>query len=125
MIPMVTSPILYEIPLLLEETKLAELLMERLELEPRQKPDWSEWESLVAEVQRPKPIINIALVGKYVELHDAYISVREALKHAALANGVELNLYWVHSTDLEKDEGWKSSNRWTVLLSRVDSAAGN
>ncbi len=104
-IPMVTSPILYEIPLLLEETKLAELLMERLELEPRQKPDWSEWESLVAEVQRPKPIINIALVGKYVELHDAYISVREALKHAALANGVELNLYWVHSTDLEKDEG--------------------
>ncbi len=104
-IPMVTTPILYEIPLLLEETKLAELLLERLELEPRQKPEWSEWKSLVAEVQRPKPIINIALVGKYVELHDAYISVREALKHAALANGVELNLYWVHSTDLEKDEG--------------------
>jgi CTP synthase len=104
-IPMVTSPILYEIPLLLEETKLAELLLERLELEPRQKPEWSEWKALVAEVQRPKPIINIALVGKYVELHDAYISVREALKHAALANGAELNLYWVHSTDLEKDEG--------------------
>ena len=104
-IPMVTSPILYEIPLLLEETKLAELLLERLELKPRLTPDWTEWKALVAEVKRPKPIINIALVGKYVELHDAYISVREALKHAALAHGVELNLYWVHSTDLEKDEG--------------------
>ena len=104
-IPMVTTPILYEIPLLLEETKLAEILLERLELEPRQEPNWTAWKALVAEVQQPKPIINIALVGKYVELHDAYISVREALKHAALANGVELNLYWVHSTDLEKDEG--------------------
>jgi CTP synthase len=104
-IPMVTSPVLYEIPLLLEETQLAELLLEKLELEPRKTPDWTEWKALVADVQRPKPIVNIALVGKYVELHDAYISVREALKHAALANGVELNLYWVHSTDLEKEEG--------------------
>jgi CTP synthase len=104
-IPMVTSPVLYEIPLLLEETQLAELLLEKLELEPRKTPDWTEWKALVADVQRPKPIVNIALVGKYVELHDAYISVREALKHAALANGVELNLYWVHSTDLEKEDG--------------------
>jgi CTP synthase len=105
-IPMVTTPILYEIPLLLENTPIAEMLLKRLNLEARQTPDWTDWENLVAEVQRPKPIVNVALVGKYVELHDAYISVREALKHAAIANGVELNLYWVHSTDLEKGEGW-------------------
>lgn len=105
-IPMVTTPILYEIPLLLEKTPIANILLERLNLKARQKPDWGEWEKLVAEVHRPKPIINVALVGKYVELHDAYISVREALKHAALANGVELNLYWVHSAELEKDKGW-------------------
>ena len=107
-IPMVTTPILYEIPLLLEETCIADLLLERLNLKPRQKPDWKEWKALVAEVQRPKPIVNVALVGKYIELHDAYLSVREALVHAALANGVELNLYWVHSSDLEKeqDQGW-------------------
>ena len=104
-IPMVTSPILYEIPLLLEETHIAELLLDRLALKPRQEPDWTEWKDLITEVHRPKPIVNVALVGKYVELHDAYISVREALKHAALANGVELNLYWVHSTDLESDKG--------------------
>ncbi len=105
-IPMVTTPILYEIPLLLEKTPIADILLERLNLKARQKPDWGEWKKLVAEVHRPKPIVNVALVGKYVELHDAYISVREALKHAALANGVELNLYWVHSAELEKDQGW-------------------
>jgi CTP synthase len=112
-IPMVTTPVLYEIPLLLEETGIAELLLERLDLEPRKKPDWTVWKSLIAEVHKPKPIINIALVGKYVELHDAYISVRESLKHAALAHGVELNLYWVHSADLEKDKGWE-------ILEQVD-----
>lgn len=112
-IPIVTTPILYEIPLLLEKTAIADLLLNRLHLKARQKPDWKEWKALVAEVQRPKPIVNVALVGKYVELHDAYMSVREALKHAALANGVELNLYWVHSTDLEKDQGWE-------ILKQVD-----
>jgi len=105
-IPMETTPILYEIPLLLEKTPIAEILIERLELEARQEPDWREWENLVVEVQRSKPVVNVALVGKYVELHDAYISVHEALKHAALANSVEVNLSWVHSTDIERDQGF-------------------
>ncbi len=105
-IPMITTPILYEIPLLLDETCIADLLLERLDLKAQHKPDWKEWETLISEVRRPKPVVDIALVGKYVELHDAYISVREALKHAALANGVELNLHWLHSTDLEEDKGW-------------------
>ena len=104
-IPMVTSQILYEIPLILEKTSIADILLDRLDLQAKQKPDWQEWETLISEVRRPKPVINVALVGKYIELHDAYMSVREALKHAAIANGVELNLVWVHSTDLEKDDG--------------------
>jgi len=112
-IPMETTPVLYEIPLLLEKTPIADLLLDRLDLEPRQEPDWQAWEKLVAEVKRPKPNLNIALVGKYVELHDAYISVREALKHATLALGVELNLFWVHSNKLEKDQGWD-------ILAQVD-----
>ncbi len=106
-IPMVTSKILYEIPLLLEKTGIADLLLNRLDLEARHAPDWQEWEALIAEIRRTKPVVNIALVGKYVELHDAYISVREALNHAAIGNGVELNLYWVHSTDLDKNQGWE------------------
>jgi len=101
-IPMMTAPILYEIPLLLEKEKVAEYLMERLNLQPKQQPDWSGWETLVRETKSKRPKVSIALVGKYVELHDAYISVREALKHAALFLGLELDLKWVHSTDLEK-----------------------
>ena len=101
-IPMVTEPILYEIPLLLEKAKLGEFLLERLHIEEPHQPDWSAWEKLVKETKRQKPKVSIALVGKYVELHDAYISVRESLKHAALALGVELDLKWVHSADLEK-----------------------
>ena len=85
-IPMMTAPILYEIPLLLEKEKVAEYLMERLNLQPKQQPDWSGWETLVRETKSKRPKVSIALVGKYVELHDAYISVREALKHAALSS---------------------------------------
>jgi len=101
-IPMVTSPILYEIPLMLEKANVAEYLMERLNLTPTHTPDWSAWEKLVQETKKDKPKVSVALVGKYVELHDAYISVRESLKHAAQSLGVELDLQWVHSADIEK-----------------------
>jgi CTP synthase len=104
--PMVTADILYEVPLILEKFGLGDYLLEKLGLQARKKPDWSEWERLVAEVRRDKPVVNVALVGKYVELHDAYFSVREALEHAALALGVEVHIDWVHSSDLEKDRCW-------------------
>jgi CTP synthase len=69
-------------------------------------PDMKPWEKLVERVRKPKPTVKVALVGKYVELQDAYMSVREALKHAALHNDVEVEIGWVHSADLEKDKGW-------------------
>lgn len=103
-ISMVTAPILYEIPLLLEKERVAEFLMENLHLEPRQQPDWTGWEMLITETKKKRPKISIALVGKYVELHDAYISVREALKHASLFLGLDLDLKWIHSADLEKED---------------------
>jgi CTP synthase len=105
-VPMVTAPVLYEVPLMLERFGLGEYLMERLGLQARQQPDWTAWEKLVDEVRQPKPVVNIALVGKYVELHDAYMSVREALKHAALALGLEVEISWVHSAELEKGRNW-------------------
>lgn len=104
--PMVTTPILYEVPLLLEEMGAGDYVLSRLGLEARQKPDWTQWNQLVEKVRAPKPTVKIALVGKYVELHDAYLSVREAVKHAALHVGVEVDLAWVHSSDLEKGKGW-------------------
>ena len=107
-IPLVTTDVLYEVPLLLERAGVAPILFEALGLEPRRQPHWEPWERLVKEARRKdRPQVRIALVGKYVELHDAYMSVREALEHAALALGMKLDLQWVHSTDLEKGEDWE------------------
>ncbi len=101
-VPMVTSQNLYTVPLLLEEKGVAEYILEKMGLQARRKPDWTEWKRLTAQVEKTRPTVRIALVGKYVELHDAYMSVREALKHAALHLGVDVQIDWIHSADLEK-----------------------
>ena len=105
-IPMPTADVLYEVPLMLERLGVGELMLDKLGLKATQKPNIKPWERLVEEVRKPRPSVKIALVGKYVEVQDAYMSVREALKHAALANGVDVEIGWVHSADLEKDKGW-------------------
>jgi len=101
-IPMVTTPVLYEIPLRLEEAGVAEFIIQKLNLKSTTRPDWTQWKRLVDDVRKPKPELKVALVGKYVELHDAYISVREALTHAAIKSGVDLKIEWIHAVDLEK-----------------------
>ena len=105
-VPMVTSDVLYEVPLLLERAGVGDYLVEKLEMKATSKPDIKPWEKLVERVRKEKPTVKVALVGKYVELQDAYMSVREALKHAALSNDVEVEIGWVHSADLEKDKSW-------------------
>ncbi|NIS80028.1 MAG: CTP synthase [Anaerolineales bacterium] len=104
-IPLTTTPILYEVPLLLEHEQLGEFILKRLNLEARKKPKWAEWERLVAIERSERPKVRIALVGKYVELRDAYMSVREAMRHAALAVGVEAEILWIHSVELERGKG--------------------
>src|SRR4026208_1713040 len=104
-VPMVTSDVLYEVPLLLEKAGVGDYLVEKLNMKATQQPDMKPWQKLVEKVRKPKPTVKVALVGKYVELQDAYMSVREALKHAALHNDVEVEIGWVHSADLEKDKG--------------------
>jgi len=106
-IPLTTADLLYEVPLILEHAGIAEFIMDRMDLEARQKPDWTEWEKLVAAEKVSRPKVRIALVGKYVELRDAYMSVREAVRHAALAVGVEAEIVWLHSAELEKGKGWE------------------
>ncbi len=115
-IPMVTTDVLYEVPLLLEEYGVADYVLQRLGLTPRRKPQWRAWRRLVEEARRAKPKIHIALVGKYVELHDAYMSVREALTHAALHLGVEVDIAWVHSAELERERGWDDVHRAHGIL---------
>jgi len=105
-IPMDTADVLYDVPLRMEKLGVGDLVLQKLGVKATRKPDMKPWQRLVNEVRKPKPTIRVALVGKYVELQDAYMSVREALKHAAIANSVEVEISWVHSTDLEKDRGW-------------------
>ncbi|MGW8224217.1 MAG: CTP synthase [Anaerolineales bacterium] len=105
-VPMITTEILYQVPLLLEKAGVGDYLLHHLGLTARRKPDWTAWEHLVQEVKRDKPVVTIALVGKYIELQDAYMSVREALLHSALALGLEVHINWVHSAELEKGRGW-------------------
>jgi CTP synthase len=104
-IPLTTSDTLYEVPLRLEQEGLGEIILNRLGLERRRKPDWSDWERFVAMERSERPAVRIALVGKYVELQDAYMSVKEAVCHAALAVGVEAEILWLHSVEIEKGNG--------------------
>jgi CTP synthase len=106
-VPLVTTDVLYEVPLLLEAAGVGDYLVQQLLLTPSRQPDMKPWRQLVDAVRRPKPSIRIAVVGKYVELQDAYMSVREALKHAAVANDIEIDIDWVHSVDLERDREWE------------------
>ncbi|MBV9385215.1 MAG: CTP synthase [Chroococcidiopsidaceae cyanobacterium CP_BM_ER_R8_30] len=94
---------IYEVPLMLEQQGLAQQALELLQLEQRQ-PDLSQWQTLVEQMYHPTQRIEIAIVGKYVQLSDAYLSVIEALRHAALAMGGHLHLRWVNSEDLEIGE---------------------
>jgi CTP synthase len=105
-IPLTTTPILYEVPLLLERERLGDFLLHRLGMTGSRTPDWSSWEDLVGRERQPRPKVRIALVGKYVELQDAYMSVREAVRHASLALGVDAEILWLHSAELEKGKGW-------------------
>lgn len=110
-IPMATASVLYEVPLLLEKLGVGDLVVNKLGLKSKRKPNMRPWKKLVEDVKKPKPTVKVALVGKYVELQDAYMSVREALKHAALANGVEVEISWIHSVDLEKDK----DKSWDII----------
>jgi CTP synthase len=91
---------IYEVPLMMEQEGLAEQSINLLQLEQRQ-PDLAQWQTLVKRLYSPNHKIDIALVGKYVRLNDAYLSVVEALRHAAISIGGDLNLHWINSEDLE------------------------
>jgi CTP synthase len=104
-IPLETTAYLYEVPLLLEDAGLGEYLSAALSLNGKP-PELSGWRDLVARMKTTKPQVCIALVGKYTELRDAYMSVRESLYHAGVANAHDVEIEWIYSGDLEKDKEW-------------------
>jgi CTP synthase len=91
---------IYEVPLLLEDTGLGDYIVEMLGIESSP-PDLADWREMVARIGATKPPVRIAVVGKYVEMPDAYISVTESLRHAAVQSGFELTIQWVNSEHLD------------------------
>lgn len=95
----VTLPYLYEAPLMLERAGLAEVVCRGLGL-PHITPELGEWEELLQRIRAPRRRVRVALVGKYVQLHDAYLSVVEALRHASYELGVHIHVEWIDSEAL-------------------------
>jgi CTP synthase len=102
-IPLPTVETIYEVPLVLEAAGLGDYLLEKLGVEAA-KPDWAEWQALVHRIKEGGEELRIAVVGKYVELPDSYLSIKEALIHSAVYYGRELKIDWVNSETL-LDEG--------------------
>lgn len=94
--------ILYAVPMMLKEQKMDEVVMRKLGIDaPNQ--DLSDWEDMLFALRNPKQTVKIAMVGKYVELHDSYISVNEALKHGGIATRSAVDINWIDSESLEAD----------------------
>lgn len=103
-IPLVTSDSIYAVPVSLEEAGLGEWLVRQLRLTVSRDPveGLADWRDFVEDARKKKPILRIGLVGKYVELEDAYLSVKESLMHAGLAIDHQVEIEWINSEDLEK-----------------------
>ncbi len=99
-IPLRTMSSIYQVPIVLEEAGLGDLIIERLSL-PAGSRDLSEWRELVDRLLHPAGRVTIAIVGKYIELPDSYLSVRESLIHAGIRHDVGVDIEWVHSQTLE------------------------
>ena len=99
-IPLVTGETIYEVPLQLEEHGLGDFIVKRLGLKAV-KNNLADWRDMVYRLKSPKEPVTIGLVGKYVELRDAYYSVREALCHAALAHNRQVNIEWLSSEEMQ------------------------
>jgi CTP synthase len=100
-IPLETVDNVYKVPLLLEEAGLGDIILDSLGLHGYHR-DLSEWAAMVDTMCQPNEKLSIALVGKYVEYPDSYLSVREALRHAGIGHERNIELQWVHSEDVER-----------------------
>ncbi|MBN1203047.1 MAG: CTP synthase [Anaerolineae bacterium] len=100
-IPLPTTDNIYRVPLMLEDAGLGDFIVEQLNLDAAP-PALDEWRALVERMGQPYDPLRIGIIGKYVELRDAYISVKEALLHAAVQVGRKLDVEWINSGDLEK-----------------------
>ena len=103
-VPLATFSSIYEVPLALESAGLADFILERMHMTPPHR-DLREWAAMVERLKNPDNFIDIAIVGKYVELPDAYLSVREALTHAGVHHRTGINIRWIHAEALAQPGG--------------------
>ena len=101
-IPLATVDNVYAVPLILEDAGLGRFIMDTLSLAGKPQ-DMSDWSAMVDRMAQPQDRLPIAIVGKYVEYPDSYLSVREALRHAGAARGLEVDIHWIHSEDIERN----------------------
>lgn len=98
-----TVPVLYQAPLMLEESHLSDIVCRELSIEAPP-CDLTEWNKLMEKIKNRQGKVTIAMVGKYVKLHDAYLSVAEALRHAGYETETEVEIRWVEAEDLERQD---------------------
>ena len=103
-VPLITSDTIYDVPLVLERAGLGDWLVRQLNLTVTRDPEdgLADWRRIVNQIRQEKPVLRIGIVGKYVELEDAYFSVKEALLHAGLAADRDVQIEWISSEDLER-----------------------
>ena len=106
---------LYEVPLMLEKERFAQAVCECLNI-PCPEPDLRDWENMINNLHASEETVNIALVGKYISLHDAYLSVAEALKHGGIANRTKVNINWIDSEELNGDNAEDMLNNMDGIL---------
>lgn len=94
---------LYEVPLMLRDQGLDDIVVKHLKLSGKAKSDMSEWEKMVERIQRMRHRTEIAIVGKYVALHDAYLSIVESLGHAGIASDTEVDIRWINAEEVTPD----------------------
>ncbi|MEN9394684.1 MAG: hypothetical protein RL362_905 [Bacteroidota bacterium] len=96
----IDAPTIYDVPILMQNEKLDEVVLKKLHVKSTQKPDLTQWNQFLKRYKEPKHEVNIGLVGKYVELKDAYKSIAEAFNHSGSANETKVNVHWIHSENL-------------------------
>lgn len=96
--------ILYAVPIMLHKEGLDDVAVKKLSLECADEPDLKDWQEMLDALRNPKKTVKIGMVGKYVELHDSYISVNEALKHGGISTRSAVDIHWIDSETLEGDD---------------------
>ncbi|MBU0687392.1 MAG: CTP synthase [Candidatus Margulisbacteria bacterium] len=102
-IGLVDVPSIYEVPLALEKENLAEIVLKFLKI-PAKKMNLEEWQKMTEEMNNAERVVNIAIVGKYTQLSDSYLSIIESLKHGGIQNNARVNIVWINSEQLEEEK---------------------